>query len=409
MGCRKVSPGCDNCYAARDMKRYGREFDVVTRAKDATFYAPLRWKEPRRIFVCSWSDFFILGGVQTHERAWETMLEADHHTYMILTKRLGLMAAWSKTHPWPDHIWAGASVESQKYAPRLDVLARVPAKVRFVSAEPLLSNLDIRRWLGYNPSHEVEELRRYCLQCGYQWRTDNRPAWPYLEDSVEAGRQVEQGYNRLPRDPTSRRAPPSHGVPSNTVDDQPDTGERVSPSPSLQTFLWPDSARPDGQSQERGQGRQPPGESRTSDPSGTADALSTRFEARAAGPKRREEPNGQADRCPSCGDSLPTWRRGTTYLDSFGFWHRFPNRLQDSTGSAPLVSWTISGGESGPGARPMHPDWPRSLRDQCATAGVPFFYKQAIIDGRMVKLPTIDGVQYQEIPSCQQESVGQRV
>ncbi len=57
----------------------------------------------------------------------------------------------------------------------------------------------------------------------------------------------------------------------------------------------------------------------------------------------------------------------------------------------------------------MHPDWPRSLRDQCATAGVPFFYKQAIIDGRMVKLPTIDGVQYQEIPSCQQESVGQRV
>jgi hypothetical protein len=42
---------------------------------------------------------------------------------------------------------------------------------------------------------------------------------------------------------------------------------------------------------------------------------------------------------------------------------------------APL-DWVIAGGESGPGARPMHPDWARSLRDQCAAAQVPFFFKQ---------------------------------
>jgi hypothetical protein len=41
-----------------------------------------------------------------------------------------------------------------------------------------------------------------------------------------------------------------------------------------------------------------------------------------------------------------------------------------------LVDWVICGGESGPKARPMHPDWARSLRDQCAAAGVPFFFKQ---------------------------------
>ena len=41
-----------------------------------------------------------------------------------------------------------------------------------------------------------------------------------------------------------------------------------------------------------------------------------------------------------------------------------------------LIRWVIAGGESGPGARPMHPEWPRSLRDQCATTGVPFFFKQ---------------------------------
>lgn len=42
----------------------------------------------------------------------------------------------------------------------------------------------------------------------------------------------------------------------------------------------------------------------------------------------------------------------------------------------PTIDWVIAGGESGPSARPMHPDWARSLRDQCAAAGVPFFFKQ---------------------------------
>jgi hypothetical protein len=40
------------------------------------------------------------------------------------------------------------------------------------------------------------------------------------------------------------------------------------------------------------------------------------------------------------------------------------------------IDWVVAGGESGPGARPMHPDWARSLRDQCAAAGVPFLFKQ---------------------------------
>lgn len=44
--------------------------------------------------------------------------------------------------------------------------------------------------------------------------------------------------------------------------------------------------------------------------------------------------------------------------------------------NAPRLDWVIMGGESGPGARPLHPDWARSVRDQCQTAGVPFFFKQ---------------------------------
>ncbi|TCS37453.1 protein gp37 [Paucimonas lemoignei] len=46
------------------------------------------------------------------------------------------------------------------------------------------------------------------------------------------------------------------------------------------------------------------------------------------------------------------------------------------SGGCPGIDWLVAGGESGPKARPMHPDWVRSLRDQCAAAGVPFFFKQ---------------------------------
>lgn len=65
---------------------------------------------------------------------------------------------------------------------------------------------------------------------------------------------------------------------------------------------------------------------------------------------------------------------------SENFWLRGQSRRQDKTltppGTAPKVEWVICGGESGPLARPMHPDWARSLRDQCAAAKVPFFFKQ---------------------------------
>lgn len=67
-----------------------------------------------------------------------------------------------------------------------------------------------------------------------------------------------------------------------------------------------------------------------------------------------------------------------TLKDIFGLYEpeegeyalKFGSRWKDSP------DWVICGGESGPGARPMHPDWPRSLRDQCVAAGVPFFFKQ---------------------------------
>lgn len=62
------------------------------------------------------------------------------------------------------------------------------------------------------------------------------------------------------------------------------------------------------------------------------------------------------------------------------------------------LDWVIAGGESGPGARPCHPDWARGLRDVCTLAQVPFFFKQMNVNGKMVKLPVLDGKIYDEFP-----------
>ena len=111
------------------------------------FEKPFKLKNPTLIFTCSWSDFFIHDADEWREEAWEIIKATPQHTYQILTKRPGLMVAWAEKHGWPDNAWAGTSVESQKYAPRLDVLGRVPAKVRFVSYEPALGPVDFRAWV----------------------------------------------------------------------------------------------------------------------------------------------------------------------------------------------------------------------------------------------------------------------
>lgn len=228
-GCTKVSPGCDNCYAERVTNRFKRGPFAEVRLHYDRLDQPLDWVRPRKIFVCSMGDLF-------HSAVdWEFICEAFHvmercnqHIFQILTKRPGRLAYFAKhiyapgigAPRWPENIWVGTSVESAKYLPRLDVLARVPAKVRFVSCEPLLGPLDLSPWLGL----DAEVVAHYPL-------TD--------ETAVALHRLGMAAARKL------------HGV-----------------------------------------------------------------------------------------------------------------------------QWVIVGGESGPNARPMHPDWARLIREDCHAAGVPFFFKQ---------------------------------
>lgn len=242
IGCTKISPACDHCYAERWAKMAGRDFSRVSRAAPATFQAPEKWREPRRIFVCSLSDFFhpdIFHG--DREEAIDVMKEAPQHTYMILTKRphliQGLLLASSWANGLPDNVWLGVTVESQAFTWRIREMLNIPAGKHFVSCEPLLGLLDLKMYASFSRLL-----------------------------SVKITRDMKTGEMQC---------------------------------------------------------------------------------------------------------------------------------------TVPRINWIIAGGESGRGARPMHPDWPRGLRNQCAAARVPFFFKQWgewFPVTRDQEHRRLDGKEYNEVP-----------
>jgi protein gp37 len=145
-GCKKVSPGCAHCYMFRDKKRFGQDPTRVVRSSDATFQAPRRWRESRRIFTCSWSDFFIADADRWRDEAWEIIAETQQHTYQILTKRPERVPGhlpWRRD-PWPN-VWLIISAEDQKhFEKRWQLVAELPAAVRGISVEPLLAPVDLK-------------------------------------------------------------------------------------------------------------------------------------------------------------------------------------------------------------------------------------------------------------------------
>jgi len=152
IGCRKVSPGCKNCYAEAWVEnRMGRDFSKVRRSADATFFSPLKWKEPGYVFTCSLSDFFIEEADPWRPEAWKLIRETPHLTYQILTKRPEnivdrLPPDWGEG--WKN-VCLGTSIEMQLYTKRITILREVPAKVHFLSCEPLLGPLEFSDDSGY--------------------------------------------------------------------------------------------------------------------------------------------------------------------------------------------------------------------------------------------------------------------
>lgn len=147
-GCTKVSPGCDNCYAERlahrlqamGNARYINGFELTLHPDKID--DPLKWKRPRVVFVNSMSDLFHPDVPDDFIWAvFDTMTEADWHTFQVLTKRPQRACALFDGYTLPGNVWIGTSIELDKYTFRANYLRKIAAKVRFLSCEPLLGPL----------------------------------------------------------------------------------------------------------------------------------------------------------------------------------------------------------------------------------------------------------------------------
>ena len=147
-GCTKCSEGCANCYAARfanrlkamGNKRYSNGFAVTVHHD--LFEKPLQWKKPKMIFVNSMSDIFH-DDVPDNDiiELFRIMSIASKHTFQVLTKRAERLEEMSSRLIWSDNIWMGVSIENKDSIYRADHLKRSGAKVKFISAEPLLESI----------------------------------------------------------------------------------------------------------------------------------------------------------------------------------------------------------------------------------------------------------------------------
>jgi protein gp37 len=221
-GCQKISPGCKHCYAETFAERfrgvdghpYEQGFDV--RLVPHKLTEPFLWPTPQMVFVNSMSDLFQVGIPDDYVAdVGRVMAKADWHVYQVLTKRADRLAEMLSGNlhfaSRLQHIWWGVSVEDRKYGlPRIDLLRSAPAKVRFLSIEPLLAdlgriNLSGIHWVivggesghGARPMKEawVQSIRDQCEEAGVPFFFKQ---WGGRQKS-KAGRLLNQRtYDELP-------------------------------------------------------------------------------------------------------------------------------------------------------------------------------------------------------------------
>lgn len=175
-GCSRVSAGCMNCYAEKVAARFAYDQPIDHNKPPGPYFGlvndrggwngrvdliedhlldPLRWRNPRKIFVNSMSDLFHENVPDEWiDRIFAVMALAPQHTFQVLTKRPERMRKYlahtsaliclSVNRPFPlPNVWLGVSVEDQKSADeRIPLLLQTPAAIRFVSYEPAIGPVD---------------------------------------------------------------------------------------------------------------------------------------------------------------------------------------------------------------------------------------------------------------------------
>lgn len=169
-GCAKVSPACQHCYAEAWAKRVGSA--VWGQSAQRRFFGENHWKEPlrwnreaeqdgvrRRVFCASMADVFERRA-ELHEwrnRLWKIIEQTPSLDWLLLTKRpQNVMAMVPWNDQWPENVWLGSTAENQTWADkRVPIMLQIPARVRFLSCEPLLGSLDLARYLSKDPAKSI--------------------------------------------------------------------------------------------------------------------------------------------------------------------------------------------------------------------------------------------------------------
>ncbi len=147
-GCSKISEGCSNCYAERmafrlnamGSEKYRNNFRLTLHPE--LIDEPKGWKTPRTIFVNSMSDLFHeLIPFEFIQKVFQTMNECPQHTFQVLTKRAQKLFEYDDRLHWTKNIWMGVTVESKLHVNRIEALRHSGAMVKFLSIEPLLSEI----------------------------------------------------------------------------------------------------------------------------------------------------------------------------------------------------------------------------------------------------------------------------
>ncbi len=203
IGCTKISPACDHCYAEVMARRlagmkYTREYGKVltnnkwngrTIFRSNELLKPGRWKNPRKIFVVSMGDLFHESvPFEWIDKIIGLISDTPRHTYLFLTKRPEICLEFFKWFgneikkvgfdsiptqssnpldyydPLPN-LWIGVTVENQEQAEkRIPILLQIPSSKKFISCEPLLESLDLSKWISpcsYYCSHTDEDFAEY--------------------------------------------------------------------------------------------------------------------------------------------------------------------------------------------------------------------------------------------------------
>jgi len=184
VGCDKVAPECAHCYIDRSLIRQGREpWGNLYLTK--TWNQPFIWEKElkianryARVFTCSLSDFFHVDADAWRPEVWEIVKRTPHLIYLVLTKRPELIEKrlpqdWGDGYP---NVWLGVSSGCKQTLNKMDTLRKIPTRLRFLSAEPLLEdiskdiNLDGFSWVI--PGGESGIGTEYLWDSSKNWRDE---------------------------------------------------------------------------------------------------------------------------------------------------------------------------------------------------------------------------------------------